>query len=191
MFIAAPFFSFQKINFVQVQLIYNVLLISAVQQIIQLYILFFFKIFNWKRVTLPCCTGFCHTASCTSHKYTHVPSLLNPPTPNPVSPFQVVRVHPVQPLRYPATSHQWPILHMVKCVFHSALSVSSASPSPTVPTSLFSMSVSLFCPAHGFFSTYYLARFHVYALIYSMHFSFWLTSLCITGSRFIHLTRTD
>ena len=44
---------------------------------------------------------------------------------------------------------------------------------------------------------YHFSRFCVYALIYNIHFSlshfslFSLTSLCIIGSSFIHLTRTD
>ena len=40
---------------------------------------------------------------------------------------------------------------------------------------------------------YYLSRFHICVLIYDIYilFSFWLTWLSITGSRFIHLIRTD
>ena len=40
---------------------------------------------------------------------------------------------------------------------------------------------------------YYLSRFHICVLIYDIYivFSFWLTWLSITGSRFIHLLRTD
>ena len=38
---------------------------------------------------------------------------------------------------------------------------------------------------------YHLPRFHIYAmLIWILFFSFWLMSLWITGSRFIHLMRT-
>ena len=44
---------------------------------------------------------------------------------------------------------------------------------------------------------YYLSRCHIYIYIYIciniwyLSFFFWLTSLCIIGSRFIHLIRTD
>ena len=39
---------------------------------------------------------------------------------------------------------------------------------------------------------YYLSKFHIYALVYCYWcFSFWLTSLCIIGSSFTHLIRTD
>ena len=39
---------------------------------------------------------------------------------------------------------------------------------------------------------YHLSKFHIYVLVYSTGvFFFWLTSLCIIGSSFIHLIRTD
>ena len=46
-------------------------------------------------------------------------------------------------------------------------------------------------PENGLISTIFLDS--IYALIYDtcFFFSFWLTSLCLTGSRFIHLRRTD
>ena len=65
-----------------------------------------------------------------------------------------------------------------------------SSPSPAVYTGLFSMSASPFLPckkAHQ----YYLSRFHIYALVYDICFSLSDISLCITGSRFIHLTTMD
>ena len=38
---------------------------------------------------------------------------------------------------------------------------------------------------------YHLSKFHIYALVYSIGFSSWLTSLCIIGSSFTHIIRTD
>ena len=40
----------------------------------------FFKslFFDWRIIALQYCVGFCHTATWISHKYTYVPSLLNP-----------------------------------------------------------------------------------------------------------------
>ena len=46
------------------------------------------------------------------------------------------------------------------------------------------------CSVNRFVSTILLDSI-MYALIYCWCFSFWLTSLCILGSRFIHLIRTD
>ena len=47
------------------------------------------------------------------------------------------------------------------------------------------------CPANKLISTIFLDS--IYMLMYNIYlfFSFWLTSLCRTGSRFIHVTRTD
>ena len=55
--------------------------------------------------------------------------------------------------------------------------------------SLFSMSVSLFL-LYKRVHQYHFSRFHICALIHDI-LSFWLTSLCITGSWFIHLTKID
>ena len=64
------------------------------------------------------------------------------------------------------------------------------SPSPTESKRLFYTSVSLLLSLiQGYH--YHLSIFHIYALVYCWCFSFWLTSLCIIGSSFIHLIRTD
>ena len=60
-----------------------------------------------------------------------------------------------------------------------------SSPSPTESKRLFYTSVSfLLSRIQGY--RYHLSKFHIYAC-----FSFWLTSLCIIGSSFIHFIRTD
>ena len=63
-------------------------------------------------------------------------------------------------------------------------------PSQAVSISLFSMSVSplLLCK---YIHQYHLSRFHIYVLVYDTFFSFWLTSLCTIGSRFIHFSVDD
>ena len=61
-------------------------------------------------------------------------------------------------------------------------------PSPTESKRLFYTSVSLLLSRiQGY--CYHLSKFHIYTLYWC--FSFWLTSLCIIGSSFIHLIRTD
>ena len=61
-------------------------------------------------------------------------------------------------------------------------------PSPTESKSLFFMSVSLsLSRIKG--HRYHLSEFHIYIRYWC--FSFWLTSLCIISSSFIHLIRTD
>ena len=55
----------------------------------------FFKnpfIFDWRIIALQYCVGFCHTATWISHKYTYVPSLLNPfSSPSPFTPLCCLR----------------------------------------------------------------------------------------------------
>ena len=46
------------------------------------------------------------------------------------------------------------------------------------------------CPANKFKSTIFLDSIYMHYIQY-LFFSFWLTSLCIIGSRFTHLIRTD
>ena len=46
------------------------------------------------------------------------------------------------------------------------------------------------CPANRFISTIFLDSVYAHN-IRNLFFSFWLTSFCVTGSVFIHLTRTD
>ena len=64
-------------------------------------------------------------------------------------------------------------------------------PSPIESKRLFYTSVSLLLSClQGY--CYHHSKFHIYALVYCIGiFSFWLTSLCIIGSSFIHLIRTD
>ena len=50
----------------------------------------------------------------------------------------------------------------------------------------------LYCwPVSKFFSTIFLDFVYICTRIWYLSFPFWLTSLCIIGSRFIHLIRTD
>ena len=64
-------------------------------------------------------------------------------------------------------------------------------PFPTQSKRLFYTSVSLLLSLiQGYY--YHLSKFHIYVLLYCIGvFFFWLTSLCIIGSSFIHLIRTD
>ena len=65
------------------------------------------------------------------------------------------------------------------------------SPSPTESKTLCYTSVSLLLSCiQGYH--YHLSKFHIYVLVHCIGvFSFWLTSLRIIGSSFIHLIRTD
>ena len=50
--------------------------------------------------------------------------------------------------------------------------------------------LSLFLPCKSVHQ-YHFSRFHTYVEIWHLLFSFWLTSLCMTNSRFVHLTTSD
>ena len=94
-------------------------------------------------------------------------------------------------LRHTAFAHWLTILHTMTQVSVLLSQFIPPSPSPSVFTSVFSMSVSpLLSCKQG--HQHHLSRFRIYVLIYSICFSLSdLTSLCIIGSRFIHLVRTD
>ena len=64
------------------------------------------------------------------------------------------------------------------------------SPTPTESKSLFYTSVSLFLFCIWSYH-YHLLKFDKWVIILYWSLSFWLTSLCIMGSSFIHLIRTD
>ena len=68
-------------------------------------------------------------------------------------------------------------------------------PYPTESKSLFFMSVSPLLPCMQDHWYYLLIPYNwtelICANIWYLSFSFWLTSLCVIGSRFIHLIRTD
>ena len=102
----------------------------------------------------------------------------------------------------PCTSPKHPIScikHRLEIRFlHDSIHVSvpfsqliSPSPSPSESKSPLYTSVSLLL-ARIQGHHYHLSKIHIYVLVQCIGvFSFWLTSLCIIGSSFIHLIRTD
>ena len=100
------------------------------------------------------------------------------------------------------TSHKHPVsciksrlaIHFLHDIIHVSMPFSQIippSPSPTESKRLFYTSVSLLL-SHIQGYCYHLSKFHIYALVYCIGvFFFWLTSLCIKGSSFIHFIRTD
>ena len=109
------------------------------------------------------------------------------------------RLPPPTPYRLSGSSPCTSPKHPVSCIehrlaihfLHDSIHVSMPfsqiippSPFPTESKSLFYISVSLFL-SHIQGYRYHLSKFHIYVLVYCI--SFWLTSLCIIGSSFIHL----
>ena len=95
-------------------------------------------------------------------------------------------------LSHTENSHWLSILHMVMQV--SLLLFPYISPSPSLSLCLLVYSLRLFlhcCLVNKFFSTLSLDSISMCVRIRYLSFTFWLTSLCIVGSRFIHFIRTD
>ena len=134
---------------------------------------------------------FCHISKWICHRYTCVPhsepsSLLPPHTISLGRPSV-----PAPSIQYRASNVDWQlgsymILYMFQC--HSS---KSSHPLP-LPQSLKDCSIHqcLFCClVYRVIVTIFLTYICVSILYWC--FSFWLTSLCIIGSSFIHLIRTD
>ena len=118
------------------------------------------------------------------------PLLLEPPSTSfPIPPL--LQSPSLSSLRHTENSLWLSILHVVMYV--SMLLSPYVLPSPSSPCltsiNLFSVSVSALPPCNSFHQ-YHLSRFHIYVLVYIICFSL-SDLLCIIGSKFIHLVRTD
>ena len=140
---------------------------------------------NWKKTALQCCVGFCSTTTQISHNYTYILSLL--------SLLLLFQSHPSRSKQcYTETFLQLSILHMRVYRCWCYFLYSSHSLLPLLCPQVHSLHLHFYSfPAHRFINTIFLDSRCIWLNIWYLFFSFWLTSLCITGSRFIHLTRTD
>ena len=146
------------------------------------FLFFYFTILYW----------FCHTLTWIHHRCTWVPN------PEPLShhPLHIISLgHPSAPapsILYPASNLDWwfvsyMIVYMFQC--HSPKS-SHPLPLPQSPK-VRSTHLCLFCclATGSSLPSFQIPYIRVSILYWC--FSFWLTSLCIIGSSFIHLIRTD
>ena len=101
---------------------------------------------------------------------------------------QVITEHQTGIPCYRATSHQRSILHLIVYKCWCYFLHSSHSLPPRLCPQVCSLHLYLHSfPIDRFIDTIFLDSICV-NVVY-LFFSFWLTSLCITGSKFIHLTR--
>ena len=112
---------------------------------------FFKKIiyFNWRRITLQCCDGFCHTLTLISHGYTCVPLSWTPlPSSLPAPPLWVIPEHR---LWLSCFVHRIALaIYFTYGNIHVSMLFSQIIPpwpSPTHSKSLFFTSVSLLLPS--------------------------------------------
>ena len=135
---------------------------------------------------------FCHTSTWIHHRCTCVPLLTNPST---FLPIQSLWVIPVHQLRVSGFMHRiW-----TGNSFHIWYYTCFNAILPNHPTLALSYRVQKtvlyiwvsFAVSHTRLSlpSFYIP--YICVSIWYWCFSFWLTSLCIIGSSFIHLIRTD
>ena len=148
-----------------------------------LFIFFFLLYLYW----------FCHTSTCICHGCTCVP---HPEPPSHLPLHTIILGHPSAPapsILYHALNLDWRfvshmIIHMFQC--HS-LKSSHPHPLPHSPKDS-SIHLCLFCYlTYRVIITIFLNSIYMCVSVLYWCFSFWLTSLCIIGSSFIHLIRTD
>ena len=150
-----------------------------------------FIYFNWRLITLQYCSGFCHTFTWISHGCTCIP---HPEPSSHLLPHPIPHGHPCAPA-LSALSHEsnldwWSVSHMVIYMFQ-CYSLKSSHPRllPQNPK-VCSLPLCLFCClTNRVIVTIFLNS--IYMCYYTILVFFWLTSLCIMGSSFIHLIRTD
>ena len=148
----------------------------------------YFLSFNWRLIALQYCSGFCHTLKWISHGCTCVP---HPEPPSHLPPCPIPQGHPSPPslstLSHASNLDWRSVSHMIIYMFQS-YSLKSSHPRllPQSPKDCSLYLCLLCCLAYRVIVTIFLNSIYMYGC-----FSFWLTSLRIIGSSFIHLIRTD
>ena len=125
-------------------------------------------------------------------KYTYASSLLSLPSTSltPSHPPRLLTEYWVEHSNFPRA-----LIYIWKWTFFSTTLSPLYSPHPLLPLCPQVCYLCLFlcfCPADRLISIIFLDSIYMYVCYYAIFFfSLWLTSLCITGSKFIHLSRTD
>ena len=146
-----------------------------------------FFMFNWRIVTLQYGNDFCRTSAWISHRYTYVPSLLNLPFSSPHHPLRLSQSTSFVSLYHMANFPCLSALHMIIYVFQCYSLKSSLLLLPPLSPKVCPLCLHILCcPANRIF----LDSIYMHYIWYLL-FSFWLTSLCIIGSKFIHFIITD
>ena len=135
----------------------------------------------------------CHTSTWIHHGCTHVP---HPEPPSHLLPRTIPLGHPSAPapsILYPASNLDWRFIsYMILYMFqwHSPKS-SHPLPLPQSPKDCSVHLCLLLSHIQGY--RYHLSKFHIYICVSILYlcFSFWLISIFIIGSSFIHFIRTD
>ena len=140
--------------------------IALLAHLLSLKNFFSFIFISWRLITLQYCSGFCHTLTWISHRFTCVP---HPDPPSCLPPHPIPLGLPSAPalstcLMHPTWAGDRFTLDsiLVSMLFSQNI---PPSPSPTESKSLFCTSVSL-CLFSILGYCYHLFKFHIYALVY-------------------------
>lgn len=143
--------------------------------------------FNWRVIAL---SVVLVSAKHQQNQYTSVPSL----RPCSMSYPQLLQEHQFE---FPGVTWQIPTgcpfhvwWYMSACCSFLASALSFLPCSDRVRTSVLFVWVSICCPENRFISVIFQIPY-ICVSIWDLFFSFWLNSLCIIGSVFVHLIRTD
>ena len=147
-------------------------------------------ILNWRIILLHPCVGSCHASAWVNHRSTYTCSLLYlPHLPNPS------RLSPSTRFGFPASYSKFPLVFCFTCgnIYISMLLAQIIPPtsSLTLSNGLISCLCLLCYPADRISSTIFLDSVRTLVNVWYLSSSFWLPSPCGTGSRFVHLIRTD
>ena len=139
--------------------------------------------FNWWIITWQYHDDFCCTSTWTSHRYTCVPPSWNPlPYPSPPHPSGLSQ----------STSFGCPAscIKFALVIYFTYGNIHASVLFSHIQKSVLYIYVSC-CLAYRVIITIFLNSIYIYINILYWCFPFWLTSLCIIDSSFIHLIRTD
>ena len=152
---------------------------------VSLFLYFFSFIFNRRVLLVQYCVGFCHTAWI-GHVSTWAAAAAPLPAPSHLS---AVTGHSVEALMlYSLAARSLSLLHVVAYLWQwYSVNLSHLLLPLLGPRSLCLHLYS--CPTNRFISTIFLDS--VYMCWYTKFVFLFLISICITGSRFSHLTGTD
>ena len=135
---------------------------------------------------------FCHTSTWIRHRYTCVPH----PEPSSLLPPRIIPLGhssaPAPSIQYCALNLDWRFVSYMMVYMFQCHSPKSSHPLPLLQSPKdCSIHQWLFCClVYRVIVTIFLIPYICVSILYWC-FSFWLTSLCIIGSSFIHLIRTD
>ena len=138
---------------------------------------------NWSIISLQSCISCWGTMKWILYMSTYIPPL-GPPShlPTPIALIWVITEHKSEP---PVLYRRFP--SVILTVVYAGLSQSPnlshlPFPPPAVSTYPFSISATLSLPSK-YVHLYHFSRFHTYALICNLFFSFWFNSLWLADSR--------